>query len=257
MRRRSAFTLVELLVVIGIIALLMGILIPSLSKAQKSARRLKCAAALKQYGGAQMMYIGEQRGWCVPIKSAHDPKLVGQYGTVGYIRWDMNEVFRKHLIMGIPKDVTKTTSWAEKWPEGLLCPEAMNALDKNDKYVMNSYGFNREGINRDTNGDKTANFNDAIAFKWNEVQRPSEKVAVLDANYWLTAGGQHGSTSDYKVHWDLKGENLLAPNGQVMYRHQQGANVLYYDGHVDWVRKQDLHTPDEAVNARHWNLLLN
>jgi prepilin-type N-terminal cleavage/methylation domain-containing protein len=57
-----AFTLVELLVVIGIIALLISILIPALSRARDQANRAKCMAHLKQLTSAWMMYANDNKG---------------------------------------------------------------------------------------------------------------------------------------------------------------------------------------------------
>jgi prepilin-type N-terminal cleavage/methylation domain-containing protein len=65
-RHRKAFTLVELLVVIGIIAVLIGILLPTLNRARESAKRTQCLSNLRQMAVFMNMYANQFKS-CVPI----------------------------------------------------------------------------------------------------------------------------------------------------------------------------------------------
>src|SRR5687767_4948897 len=73
--RAGGFTLVELLVVIGIIALLVAILLPSLNKAREQANKAKCLSNLRSLGQAMVLYANDHKDRLpnsTPIGSAYD-----------------------------------------------------------------------------------------------------------------------------------------------------------------------------------------
>jgi len=66
-RRKSGFSLVELLVVIGIIGLLLSLLLPTLNRARQASRRVQCLSNLREIGRAVIAYAGDSRGYIIPV----------------------------------------------------------------------------------------------------------------------------------------------------------------------------------------------
>ena len=96
-RGRRAFTLVELLVVIGIIAILIGILLPTLTKARQSGVRTQCLSNVRQLCIAQAMYANEYKNALVAADE-------GSYNTQGSWIGALERVFKSALARRCPAD---------------------------------------------------------------------------------------------------------------------------------------------------------
>ena len=97
-KRTSAFTLVELLVVVSIIAVLISMMIPAIGQARESARRAVCAANLRGWGQIAHMFAGDQKGLLPVAHSRGNSTATGRVSIPVWILQDMN---RSYGIAGL------------------------------------------------------------------------------------------------------------------------------------------------------------
>ena len=120
-RTRRAFTLVELLVVIGIIAALIGILLPVLSGVQARGRDLKCQSNIRQFLLAFQGYAAENKG-SMPYGLYYVPENPATYGpgaggSTRFVSWA--SMIGKYVVKGAAGDNENNN-----FPDVLQCPEA-------------------------------------------------------------------------------------------------------------------------------------
>ena len=148
--RRAGFTLVELLVVIGIIALLISVLLPALGSARRQANTVKCLAALRQIGNAFQLYAVDHKGY-MPV-AVHETSST-RFPTPFQLRWtdQVGRYITKIQITSM-NDIVKLRERSVLWG----CPEwsaelslayasgnalqIQNALELRPGYGMLYYG---------------------------------------------------------------------------------------------------------------------
>jgi len=155
---RNGFTLVELLTVMAILAILMGILVPSLSAVQRSARKAKSTSNLRQIGGALGSYANDNNGLLpAPLfgPSTVPSNAVGSANPRG-ATWE-EEIVYPYLEGQIQPSSDGSKVEVTKWPDVMTDPEYLmqqdNMITKGDEdkrgYGMTIYPYlaDRSGKN--------------------------------------------------------------------------------------------------------------
>ncbi|HBG28970.1 MAG TPA: hypothetical protein DDX75_17935 [Phycisphaerales bacterium] len=252
-RKLSAFTLVELLVVISIIAMLLAVLLPALNKAREQARFTICKTNARTIGAAEMLYSTANDGKLV-LTRYDKPMNSGLY-------WAAQLWTVYNGLKSVPTQNDYRNSPPIKRPAWLVCPSLSHFDAKPDPggctgYSWSDVRFNvppkypfwlqNIGYGRNTTDQgyyqPGANVNKPAA-KLTNFRNPSNLVAHADSFYMdFFAPENIRSTTDLFLPDGTRNapyDHDTNPSGrQVEYRHQNGRalDVLLWDGHVSSVR---------------------
>jgi len=275
-RAKCAFTLVELLVVVGIIAVLMGVLLPTLSRARESARETQCQSNMRQWGMAFQMYADANKGYC-----PDDGEDGNNSAPMG--EWDgrMTPPTRKYLgplwFVALPPLVgskpyhelqADANAGVKRLPfDGdnsvFVCPSTSQASPARpsdpvqDGYFMLT-GWAGEPVKetRKTFFCYVPNSKiDTGERPYKIVQlRPSSLVPLLVEKRMRPGEIPNADGSDGENYYDKFLARAKADWQRFGARHRKGAYLLFADGHVAWFSNLELAHPPGAKTRNNWNV---
>jgi len=247
--RRRAFTLIELLVVIAIIALLIGILIPSLSRARQSAKTAVCASNMRGLMQAVYLYAGDHGDEIPSWGLAHGGGAINEQGSwINLLKADYGE---NTLIVRCPTD--QSDYWTTPVPESTLAqgnqgnpatdPSTGGTPSTGPVFRRTSYGTNYYTAN-EIGGRGPYN-------KLGLVPKAGSTIFMVE----LVEVGPY-AVSDH-VHPELWWSNprTLASQEMAIERHLKKANYAFFDGHANADAFEETYAIDNQHSSLHGGIV--
>lgn len=259
-RKARAFTLIEVLVVVAIIALLISILLPSLSRAREQARRGVCAANLHQLGNGLVMFANDNKG-LFPETSA---------GTFKYFLKESHNPVNLGVLFGRRTTgntiVPQKVAYVGKDLEVAVCPSSLLA-NKKDVSLGSGAGKNYgvKSFFDSTQSDTISSYIYAVPLGPGKRPRYA-KIVYDDADTFDS--NRKDSFGDYaakkrspslgKPRWGVNMPAALVVDNYIKYTagggaglgvftHVDGYNVLFSDAHARFVRETRIATNAEET----------
>jgi len=258
----AAFTLIELLVVVAIIGLLIAMLSPAISRVRDRADTVKCAANLRTIGQAAMMWAGDWYNRLPPYEISDHP------ADQGYVQQALGgsaQTWSDHLFLGQhinnsgyqPGGSSGMSPGIVKKTSAAFCP-----ADKQDYPNWSSvaadpmrdaasYGFNTHLQHDPTVSNYRGAWGTAVTLKTLKTglhfYEASRTILMIDAHYprWNAGYGNtppaYGAPEPYAGVFVVN-HPLSWWNWAMRHANKRGANILFVDGHVEFV-EDDLATP--------------
>jgi prepilin-type N-terminal cleavage/methylation domain-containing protein/prepilin-type processing-associated H-X9-DG protein len=244
--RRLGFTLVELLVVIGIIAVLIALLLPALNRAREQARAAQCLSNLRQLGAAVVMYTNENKNL-----------MPGGAWTIPQLQWDWIYWDTTAPVFNDPSQgpLAKYLSIQTKDSPAISvfrCPsDDVETHLPYSTFPIYRFSYSMNGRMTD-NLRSYASLGSGIFknFRLTMVRKPSKKILIVDEsertiNDGLWQAGQSAAAlyvdqlaDRHEVRKDIK-----TPSGQYNIVPGRG-NAAFCDGHAELISRVDAHSPE-------------
>ncbi len=235
--RRFAFTLVELLVVIGLIALLISILLPSLSRARQTAASVACKSLLRQWAVASVMYNNDNRNYQVDAYKIFDHRsglapYMGDGSMQKYATCPGDSAEEGNTRRG-PIGLNPAV-YAATGQDYLVVDKSGNSLP-----IPVSYGANENSLSsthRGTSGGEGVFWIrqkdlKVAGIEWDKVMIMGDWQNNLRAS--ATAAPPDPATLKGAI---IQPSSVMGVMGNLSFRHNGSCNVVYLDTHVGELR---------------------